>query len=324
MILTSTDDLKNYISVSKSFEFLDFKLYITKAINTYTYKYVGNLHEFLKDKDEVLSPKAIIRNTAREYLRSAIANFGYFLFTPYTSVQMSASGMSNIVSEQRKSIDMFQLNDIRRELLRSGHESMDLLLTQLESNPLVFKDWTANYGTINKELLVHNTAIFQKYYNIFNSRQTFLALIPSVRQIEDQYIYTMLCPELVKHLKIEKKFTPNEIFLKEYLQKAIVSFTIAKVYDEGLFEITASGVRLKFDTLPYEQSRIIDYGKGADLMAKTVIKLINNGTQYLQMAKDIIIENLVEFNQCDNPIILSKTGTGSGFQPYNTKGVVGL
>jgi len=107
------------------------------------------LHEYLKD--EATEANKEILNAARNHLRSAIANFGYFLFTPYNSVNMDSSGMSNNVSENRKNIEWWQLNDIRRELLRSGHESMDLLLEILETNPSVFTEWTAKFGLKTKK-----------------------------------------------------------------------------------------------------------------------------------------------------------------------------
>jgi hypothetical protein len=318
MILATTDDLKKYISISQNFEFADFDIYIPKAINSYTRKYVGELHVFLKDEDS--GDNADILNEAREHLRSAIANFGYFLFTPYNSVMMDGSGMSNIQNEQRKNIEWWQLNDIRRELLRSGHESMDLLLAILEANPDIFTDWTAKFGSKNKELLVHNTEEFQKCYNIFDSRQTFLALIPAIRQVEDQYINSFLCPELLDELKTNVTET-HVIKLKRYLQKAIVHFTIAKVYDEGIFNLDASGIKLKFDTLPNETAKVIDYGKPVDQLNRAIKKNIDNGGNYMGLAKQLILDNLTLFTQCDNPLL---TKTPTKFKVYNTQGIVGF
>ena len=317
MILSTTEDLKKYISIAQNFEFADFEIYIPKAINSYIRKYVGDLHVFLKDEASVANANTL--NEAREHLRSAIANFGYFLFTPYNSVTMDSSGMANIQNEQRKNIEWWQLNDIRRELLRSGHESMDLLLAILEANPTVFTDWTTKFGSKNKELLVHNTDEFQKCYNIFDSRQTFLALIPAIRQVEDQYINTFLCPELLAALKANP--VDHVLKLKEYLQKAIVHFTIAKVYDEGIFHLDASGIKLKFDTLPNETAKPIDYGKAVGQLERAVKKNTDNGTNYMGLAKQLILDNPTSFNQCDNPLL---TKTPMKFKVYNTKGVVGI
>lgn len=320
MILSTKEDLKKYISIADNFEFESFALYVTKAINSYTNKYVGNLHVTLKDAADNAAPNASILNEAREHLRSAIANFGYFLFTPYNSVTMDSSGMANIQNEQRKNIEWWQLNDIRRELLRSGHESMDLLLEILEANPNVFTDWTAKFGAQNKKLLVHNTTEFQKGYNIFNSRQTFLALLPAISQVEDQYVNNYLCKELLSAIKANPT-NDKLILLKEYLQKAIVHFTIAKVYDEGIFNLDASGIKLKFDTLPNETIKAIDYGKQVDQLNRAIKKNIDNGTNYMALAKQLILDNPNDFNQCDNPLLVK---TPKQFKVYNKKGIVGI
>ena len=318
MILSTTDDLKKYISVAQNFEFSDFEPYIEKAQNSYTCKYVGELHEFLKD--EATEANKEILNAARNHLRSAIANFGYFLFTPYNSVNMDSSGMSNNVSENRKNIEWWQLNDIRRELLRSGHESMDLLLEILETNPTVFTEWTAKFGLKNKERLVHNTSDFEKAYNIFGSRQTFLALIPAINQVEDQYVNSFLCKELLLALK-SNPTEEKHIELKEYLQKAIVHFTIAKIYDEGIFHLDASGIKLKFDTLPNETIKAIDTGKSVEQLNRAIKKNIDNGTNYMTLAKQVIIDNPASFTLCGNPLM---TKTPKKFQVYNKNGVVGI
>jgi PhoPQ-activated pathogenicity-related protein len=136
MILEITSDLKKYVTVAQSFEFEDFEPYIQKAINAYIHKYVGNLHELLKD--EPTGENAIIKNEAREHLRSAIANFGMYIFLPYLQVQLDSSGISVNTSENRKSAEWWQTKDIRRELLRAGHESMDLLLRKDKSQTYIY------------------------------------------------------------------------------------------------------------------------------------------------------------------------------------------
>lgn len=319
MILNSTADLKKYISISGSFQFEDFEPYITKAVNTFTRKYVGDLHTTLKDL--ATGANSEIENEAREHLRNAISNFGYFIYLPLASVMMDSSGISVVTNENRKSAEWWQIKDIRRELLRSGHEAMDLLLEVLEANPEVFTEWTEKFGTINKELLVHNTETFNKYYHIFGSRQTFLALQPSIRQVEDQYMHTMLCPELIEALKANA--IGNVLAVKIAMQKAIVAFTIAKVADVGLFLLDENGLRVNFETLIDGRKESPSYGKNADQTSSLVTEQLNNGTQYLNLVKQFIETNLSDFNQCELPLLKAST-IGTGYTPYDTKGVFSL
>lgn len=320
MILTSTTDLKKYIPIADSFQFPDFEPYILKAVNTFTRKYVGTLHETLENA-LTTEENAAVHNEVREHLRNAIANFGYFLYIPLGTVMMDSSGISTVNSDQRKSAEWWQVNDIRRELLRSGHEAMDLLLAVLEANPTVFTDWTTNFSTINNELLVKNATIFNKYYHIFESRQTYLALQASIRQVEDQYIHTMLSPELITELK------NNQTGIKQATQiaihKAIVALTVAKVASVGLFLIDENGMRVHFETLINGRKQSVDSGKTADQLSELVKEQINNGTQYLKLAKQFIEDNPTEFTAFPNALVKAAT-TGSGYKPYDTKGVFSL
>jgi len=319
MILQTTTDLKKYLSLSQNFEFDDFQPYLLKAINSFTRKFVGDLHTQLISV--ATDTNATIKNEAREHLRNALANFGYFLYIPYASVQLDSAGISIVNSDQRKNAEWWQINDIRRELLRSGHEAMDLLLELLESNPTIFTAWTALYNTQNSELLVHNSADFNKYYHIFNSRQTYLALQPSIRQVEDQYMKTMLCPELIVVLKTAS--SGNLLEVKSAMQKAIVAFTVAKVANVGLFHLDENGLRVNFETLINGRKESASYGKTVDQMNALSIEQINNGTQYLKIVKDIIETNPTDFMQCAFPLIKSKI-EGSGFTAYDTKGILSL
>lgn len=319
MILETTADLKKYISIAASYQFEDFEPYITKAVNTFTKKYVGNLHVELAD--EATGAGAAIKNEAREHLRNAIANFGFFLHLPLLQVQMNSSGISVIQNDKQTKPEWWQIKDIRRVILRSGHEAMDLLLSVLEANPSVFTDYTSNYSSINKELIVSNASIFSKYYNIFDSRQTYLALQPTLRLVEDQYIKTFLCSELVTALKSTTTGKVKEV--QEAIQKAIVSFTVAKVSNNGLFLLDDRGLRVDFENMMDGRRESASYGKAVDQIKQLADELIANGTNYLQIAKQIIEDNPTDFTLCTNPLIKSGT-SGTGFTPYISGGVVGL
>lgn len=301
MILNNTSELRKYISVNETFDFETFLPYINKANNSYLKKYVGNLITELADAES--GDDESIKNQAREHLRSALANFAFFMYQPFFQLQMDGSGMSTVTNENRKQPEWWQLADVRRELLRSGHESMDALMEILEQNPEIFTDFTDNYSTQYKELLVRNANDFNNCYNIFNSRQTFLALVPTIRQVETQLLKNFITSDFYTDLRETILADANEsttshdvimLLIKKYLQQAIVCFTIARIYNEGLFHFDASGVKLKFDALPNEKVQQIDYGKPAEQLQRAIKAQIENGTQFILLAKELIAENFAD------------------------------
>ena len=315
-MIKSTDDLKKHVSVSKSLVFSEFELYVPKAIRSHIYNYCGGLYKEL-EAIEPNDPFLEIKEEAQELLDAAVANFGYFLFTPFNSVSMDASGMYTSESATRKGISMFQLNDIRRELLRSGHEAMDILLELLELNADVFPEWHNDYSTIYRDSLVYSTKIFNTYYNIFNSRQTFLALKSSIQQVEDRLLRNTFCNELLDSLKGKPVGKKEELLT--LLQKTIVSATIVKVYSEGIFEITPSGVKLKFDTLPYETIKIVEL---TQQMRNTIESLTNDSNMYLKQAIELVKNNPTDFDYCDNGGLIESKNVG--YTAIITRAIIGI
>lgn len=315
-MIKNTDDLKKHVSVSQNFVFTEFEPYIAKAIRSYVYNYCGNLYKEL-DKIEVNDPFFDIKTEAQELLDAAVANFGYFLFTPFNSVSMDASGMYTSESATRKGISMFQLNDIRRELLRSGHEAMDILLELLELSADVFPEWHNDYSTLYRDSLVYSTRVFNTHYNIFNSRQTFLALKSSIQQVEDRLLRNTFCNDLLDSLKGRPSGKKEELL--SLLRKAIVSATIVKVYSEGIFEITPSGVKLKFDTLPYETIKMVEL---TQQMKNTIDSLTNDSNLYLKQALELVRDNPTDFDYCENGGLIQSKNVG--YKPIITRSVIGI
>lgn len=319
-LITTTDQIKQYVSIAQSFQIEDFEPYETKAVNTFLKRYVGNLNETILNltSEEEANTKIILE--AKAHLESAICNLGMFLYMPYLSVQMDSSGISVVNNDQRSTAQWWQIKDIRRDLLRSGLESVDLLLDILEANLTLFTDYADNYTSVNNELLVSNAKTFSKYYNINDSRQTYIALQPTIRLVEDQYLHTMLCTELIEDLKGDTEALAT---LKTYLQKAIVAFTVSKVASIGVFSLDSTGLRVNYETFIDGRTEAVSSGKPSAQIQNLENELITNATNYLQLAKTHIQDNIETFTQCDNPLVNSNK-VGSGYKSIDTRGVFGL
>ncbi|WP_313138398.1 DUF6712 family protein [Myroides sp.] len=308
-MILDNDDLEKYISISPNFDFKSFVIYIPKAIRSFVHRYVGNLYQEL-DKAESEIEYSDIKIKAKELIDTAVANFAFYLYTPYISVSMDSSGMYVVKTDQRAPISTTQLNDIRRELLRSGHEAMDELLEVLEVNADVFPYWHNHYSTIYRDSLVYSTSEFNKYFNIMNSRQTFLSLKPSIINIEDKVIKTSFTANYIESLK--GTATGDNKLIKEFLQKAIVHGTIAKVYSEGIYEITPSSIVLKFDLLDYERKQVAML---TEQMKNAIASHTDDMNNYLKLAYELA-------EGVDNALV--QKDTNKGYKPIITKSIIGI
>nr|WP_322625646.1 DUF6712 family protein [uncultured Flavobacterium sp.] len=317
-ILNTTQDFKKYISISANFQFADVEPFIIQAVYKFTRKYVGNLHETLADV--ATGTDANIKNTARGYLQNALANFSFFIYLPFGAVNIDSTGVNQTKNEKRENVSWGQQRDLQRTFLENGHTAMDLLLEHLEQNKTVFPEWAENYLTTN-QLIVNSTASFQLAYNIFDSRQTYMALVPSLQQVEDQYIIRFISDALHSHLVLGE-LNAVQHRLKVLLQKAIVSFTVAKVCTEGLFIISPDGLKVSFTSLPNDRTQPIDYGKASEFLEQTSFNLKRNGDNYLELAKELIQSNPDSFTDFPGALVTATPSVKA--MPKDNGAVFGL
>jgi len=302
-ILETTDILQEYIAVRNDFVIEDLKPFKRQALREYVKPFVGKLDT------ELASPatgeNAEIKNEARELLEETVACFSFYLGAPELALQISGSGISVAETTNYKKANTFEKNEFQRNLLRRAHTSLDALLLILEDNASLFSSYTAELQDINKELIVNSTQVFNQYYNIHNSRQTYLALKPFIRRVEDQYLSSWLCSEFITELK-QPQTNLSYKNAKLLLQKATVAFTVSKAVLEGLFILDQNGIHLKFDTLEYEKTATNTNLKINDFLMRTSKQQELAGEEYLRQVSKYLIANKEAFTQCNGTIILEK------------------
>lgn len=239
----------------------------------------------------------LIIQTAINLAEEAICNYGYYLSLPVGTVNISDAGIMVPSFSDASPISDKQYKELQRHFKSMGHEAFDELLDHMEANADLFTAWTEsdNYSEY-KDLLVHNTKTFDKFFYIFNSRQTFIALRPTQLIVEDQFIDTPIGSTLLSALKSDQE-NENRIAVKELLQKSIVAFTIMKTVDNGMFVFDAQGIHMKFDALPYEKSITNVNLKINDFLSRTKKNKKIEGDNYLRKAIKLIEANPDDFEE---------------------------
>ncbi|SOS48441.1 DUF6712 family protein [Tenacibaculum dicentrarchi] len=291
MIIKTTEQLRNFISVNGSVNIDNLKPSLRKAERNFLKPLIG-LKQITVFEQEQTNP---ILKHAQELAQEAVANFAYYLYLPVGAVKISDAGILVVESENSKQASDKQFKELQRSFKKSAHEALDELLDYMEQSADKFIDWfNSDYYTVYKELLVNKTITFNKFYYIFNSRQTFVAMMPTIRIVEDQFIKSVIGNNLLEDLKNNQTIQERKE-VKEYLQQSIVAFTIMKTVDNGMFVLDARGIHMKFDVLPYEKSVTNVNQKVNDFLIRTKRNKQLAGEEYLKMAKDIIIENATVF-----------------------------
>jgi hypothetical protein len=292
MITKTIEDVRKFARVANTFTFDALENEIRDAANN-EIATVISLEEYMvletyTDNDAIIK-KAI------ENIQNAEVNFALFNYLPVGSIQITKGGVSTILPKGQEDATPKDMRDALRLYKKKAHKALDNVLEIFEKHEAKFTAWKASDQYTNfKDLLVNNTAQFQKHYSIFNSRQTFLQLIPELRIVEQQYII----PAITDNSLIELKSTvsANAIFkkVKNLVSKATVLYTVSKNLGSGLFYQSANGFELRFDILDYERNFTNDKQLSLHIRKQRLEKE-NEAKEFLKIAVKLIKENAALF-----------------------------
>jgi hypothetical protein len=299
MIVRDTDTIKKYVAVNSTLTFDNLKS--DQIERKYIKPLLGATQYAVFDVATV--PADAIVKEAYELAQEAISFLTLYEALPNLALQITDAGIFQASTDSAQIASEARLKDLLRSTKRRGLETLDEMLLVMENNLDKFTEWSDD--TAYKKytaLLVNSTAVFNKHYNIFNSRQTFMALYAEIETVEYQFIEAPVGKVLLAALKTPQD-NPKRIEAKTLLQKAIVCFTIAKVAQNGLFIFDASGIHVRFDVLPYEQiNSATSNDKFSGFLKNTAENKHSEGEQYLKNALEIITTNASEFTEYTAPV----------------------
>jgi len=318
MIIKDTETLVKHIGVNFSFEYERIAPHLDDAEYDFLIPLIGQTqYDVFNSETEIVDP---IIKTALKFARNAVANFAYYLGLPEFSVQVTDGGIFVAGGDNVAPASDKQFKELQRAKKKAGHKNLDRLVNYMEANKAKFTAFTTHSAYVSfKSLLVYNTATFQKYFNIFDSYQTYKALVPQLIIVEDQFIKYPVQADLLAELKKDQTEDLRKE-VKELLQKAVVAFTIYKTVDNGLFILNAEGIHLKFDQLPYEKTATNINLKINDFLLNTKKSKRDEGEEYLKQALAIIKENPDDFTEY---IPIPDTGVKK-ISMTKTPGIIGI
>lgn len=191
------------------------------------------------------------QKTLLYYIQKAIVNLAVAQWVPSTNVKIGTGGMTETEDANFKAAKQWRVDDYQQQKFITGYRALDEMLQYLEAEKATFTQWAADTTayTINKQFIVMNAAFFQHWHDIQDSRRTFVALWPIMRNLEQFHIKSALGTALFTRIKNEIKedglpSTHIQEILPD-LQAAIVKFTIAKAADQQSITINHNGLFMR-------------------------------------------------------------------------------
>jgi uncharacterized protein GlcG (DUF336 family) len=289
-LVKTTEQIQEYITVASGFDYDRAAPWIRKAERKYIVQLIGKeeYSYFIDNETDTKDCKKVVR----KLLEEASINLAFHLGFAQLFKHVSNYGITTTDLKDAKQSDWSEKLDLHRSYIRDGNEALDEALKEMEFYLDDFPDWRASVSfTILNETFCKHTDDFQKWFNIHNSRRTFLAFKPDIREISEQYFYPWLNGETISQIKTA---STNAIILRalELAQKAEVALTIAKITKTGKFEVTETGFFLRWETLAHEKAykdvnfKILDRISALKQVA---------GEEYLKKLKNHIETNLTVF-----------------------------
>jgi hypothetical protein len=290
-LINNIADLKRHIIVSATFDFLKVIPFSKRVERKIILDLIGQeqydtivVHSYDADSTEPI-------NQVKELLEEAVANYSLFLALPTINVLVTNSGTKTAENKDASNADWKDKRDLSRSLLKTYNEALDDAFQIMEENIADFETWRASkYYTVFKDLIVQQTTTFNDHFSIQKNRQTFTALKPAMREVEDQYLKAMLGIETLNLLKTKSiDIVVNKA--QELAQKAVVAFTVAKAAITGTFTFTDSSFTVASDQLPWEKQSELSKEDRNDLKADRQ----KAGEEYLKSLKKLIVANPTSF-----------------------------
>jgi len=307
VLIKTIDALKQYVSVNKNLEFASVEPYIKQAERKYIKPLIGDLLY----NDYATTEPTGIELEAYNLFQEASANLAWFLYLPLANVQVSDSGISVAEGTNFKAAQWWQIRDLRRSFIEAGFNAIDEALKIMEANEVDFDPWSTTQGyTLFKELFVKRTDTFNRWFNINNSRKTFIALRPYLLETHHQYFTAVLNTNTQTAINAEAETTHKDVL--EMLQASQVNYAVVKAIESGAFDLSINGLQPKLSELPnskqntYNETQI------------NSIKLQRQNAAEAYFKKAITI---IEANPSDFPDYEIKT-VATFVNPKNTKSTV--
>lgn len=308
-LLTTVQELKQYVSINKNVEWESIQPYILQAERKYIKTILGDV---LYDDYCTTTPTGN-ELLAYNLFREASANLAWFLYLPLANVQVSDSGIAVQQGENFKPAEWWQLRDLRRSFIEAGFNAIDEALKIMEANEPDFSPWETTEGyTIFKELFVKRAETFNRWFNINNSSKTFLALRPYLLETHHQYFTAQLNPATLT--TINAAVQPVHAQVLDLLQAAQVNYAVVKAVNSGAFDVASTGLQPHLSELPNSKTNALD----AEQVHRVKQERQQSAEQYYKQAIA-----LIEANPTDFPDYETKT-IGEFVKPKNTKSIVSL
>ncbi|MGI4870442.1 MAG: DUF6712 family protein [Janthinobacterium lividum] len=195
-------ELREYLPLTAGFKLVDFQTHLLRAQTRYLREALGlaQLNDLATAYDA--GSLALEQQTLLAAVRLPLASFAAAYYGPGAGVQLGATGPVQSTGNTIKPASASAVATMSTSLTDQGFEALEALLELLEDNRADYPLWANSAAcTVLHGQFLATAREFDQYVFIDRSRQKFLSLQPTIRDVERLAIRPMLGTALVTELR---------------------------------------------------------------------------------------------------------------------------
>lgn len=213
-----------------------------------------------------------VRAELLQLVQCAAANLAMVHYLPFVQVQIDDAGISLRVA---KTAFQWQVNDLKGAFSATGYSALEDVLRYLEAHrdAAELAAWkTSPAATRARRHFLATATDFSQYYDIADSRLTYLALLATLRKVEMFHLEPLLGTSYYQELKAElltgTLSEDSQLVLDEYLRPALAHLTVAKAVPEVGLAYQGNSLQLNIYRFDDSNNKEADAGLDALLTLK--------------------------------------------------------
>lgn len=252
-LINTTDELKNYVESNNALEITTIMPSLKTAESRFVAPLLGKLQyaalisayetanqDISQIDDEPLKLLA-------EIAQKAVSNLGMMLVTDRIAITISESGMRRNETGDSKSAYQYQEINLKESYANAGFDALEDMLILMDEDTEHYADWRASDAfTEQKRYILSSGTIFSKYYEIYRSRITYMAIRSIMHRVENFTIRDIIGLQLLTAiragLRSENLIEAYQALIDDYIGPAIAMLTVAKGLVERAVEVNDKGV----------------------------------------------------------------------------------
>lgn len=257
MLIKDINDVKKYVGINVNNSFDTIKGALADAEMMFIIPVLGQeLYDLLNDRYS--------KNNLNEdeqaifpLLQNAIVKFAYAIYSPEGQIQITDKGYQIASSDHYKQAFEWMVNRADQAFLQKAYVALESLVKKMiyviGNDSQKFNGWL-NSPEHNRFFghFINYSDEFSTYRKI-NGRQTYLAMLDSLADVEDEIIIPnisrgladLLQQDVTAHISESEDYEEKSAELLRLVRKTLARGTVAMAYDKMWVENTENGLQVK-------------------------------------------------------------------------------